>query len=69
MRSYTAVIERCADTGYYVGHVPGFRGAYSQGEDLADLSENLREVLSMLLEDGEPELQAEFIGTKELVVD
>lgn len=68
MRSYTAVIERCADTGQYVGYVPGFPGAHSQGEDLADLSENLTEVISMLLEDGEPEMQAEFIGTKELVV-
>ncbi|MXY70785.1 MAG: type II toxin-antitoxin system HicB family antitoxin [Acidobacteriia bacterium] len=68
MRNYTAVIERCADTGYYVGYVPGFPGAHSQAEDLADLSENLRKVISMLLEDGEPEMQAEFIGTEELVV-
>ena len=68
MRSYTAVIERCANTGYYVGYVPGFPGAHSQCEDLADLSENLREVISMLLEDGEPEMQAEFIGTTDLVV-
>lgn len=68
MRSYTAVIERCTDTGYYVGYVPGFPGAHSQGEDLADLSENLMEVISMLLEDGAPEMQADFKGTKEFVV-
>ena len=68
MRSYTAVIERCANTGYYVGYVPGFPGAHSQGEDLADLREHLMDVISMLLEDGESEMQAEFIGTTEVVV-
>jgi predicted RNase H-like HicB family nuclease len=30
MKAYTAVIERCADTGMYVGYVPGFPGAHSQ---------------------------------------
>ena len=63
MRSYGAVIERCADTAYYVGYFPGFPGAHSQSEDLAALGENLREVISMLLEDGEPEMQAELIAT------
>lgn len=63
MRSYTPVIEQCTDTGYYVGYVPGFPGAHSQGEDLADLSGNLPEVISVLLEDGEQEMQAEFIAT------
>jgi predicted RNase H-like HicB family nuclease len=32
MRNYTAVIEKCADDGLYVGFVPGFPGAHSQGE-------------------------------------
>jgi hypothetical protein len=31
MRSYTAVIERCADTGLFVGYVPGFRGRIRRG--------------------------------------
>ena len=30
MHTYTAVVERCADTGLYVGYVPGFPGAHSQ---------------------------------------
>jgi len=63
MKAYTAVVERCPDTGLYVGHVPGFPGAHSQGETLDELNENLREVITMLLEDGEPELEAEFVGT------
>jgi hypothetical protein len=28
------------------------------------MNENLKEVVSMLLEDGEPNLEAEFIGTQ-----
>ncbi len=53
MRAFTAVIERCPDTGLYAGHVPGFPGAHSQGESLDELQRNLREVVEMLLEDGE----------------
>ena len=68
MSTYTAVIERCPDTGLYVGYVPGFAGAHSQGESLDELAENLREAISMLLEDGEPELQSVFVGTQTLQV-
>ena len=31
MRNYSAVIERDPDTGLFVGFVPGFPGAHSQG--------------------------------------
>ena len=68
MRSFTAVIEKCTDTGLYVGFVPGFPGAHSQGETLDELNENLKEVITMLLEDGEPTLETEFIGTQNVVV-
>lgn len=68
MRAYTAVIERCADTGLLVGYVPGFPGAHSQGETLDELHRNLAEVLAMLLEDGEPRLESEFIGTQQVRV-
>ncbi len=66
MKSFTAVIERCPDTGLYVGFVPGFAGAHSQGESLDELQSNLREVIAMLLEDGEPTLQTEFVGTQSI---
>ena len=56
MRAYTAVIERCADTNLYVGYVPGFPGAHSQSATLDELHANLREVIAMLLDDGEPRL-------------
>jgi predicted RNase H-like HicB family nuclease len=68
MRSFTAVIERCSDTGLYVGYVPGFPGAHTQAETLDELDVNLREVLEMLLEDGEPKLEAQFIGTHTVVL-
>jgi predicted RNase H-like HicB family nuclease len=68
MRSYTAIVERCLDTGFYVGFIPGFPGAHTQAETLDELNQNLREVVEMLLEDGEPILEAEFIGTQNVVV-
>lgn len=68
MKAYTAVVERCLDTGLYVGYVPGFPGAHSQGETLDELQQNLREVIEMLLEDGEPALDAEFVGTQSITV-
>ena len=64
MHAYTAVIERCPDTNLYVGYVPGFPGAHSQGATLDELNANLREVISILLDEGEPRLDAEFVGTQ-----
>lgn len=61
-KQYTAVVEKCAETGLYVGHVPGFPGCHSQGKTRDELHANLEEVLKMLLEDGEPKLNSEFVG-------
>ena len=68
MKTYTAVVEQCPDTGLYVGYVPGFPGAHSQGQTLDELNNNLREVIEMLLEEGEPKLEAEFIGTQTVTI-
>jgi predicted RNase H-like HicB family nuclease len=54
MKTYTAIVERCTDTGLYVGFVPGFSGAHSQAESLDELNQNLKEVIEMLLADGTP---------------
>jgi len=64
MRTFTAIVERDPETGLFVGYVPGYAGAHSQGASLDELNENLREVIAMLLEDGEPSLESEFIGTQ-----
>lgn len=51
MKMFPAVIEQDSATGLYVGFVPGFPGAHSQGETLDELQHNLQEVTAMLLED------------------
>jgi len=63
----TAIVERCKDTGRYVGYVPSFAGAHSQGETLDELNRNLKEVIAMLLEDGDPHLDAEFVDIQQIV--
>ena len=68
MQSYTAVVERCPDTGLYVGYVPGFPGAHSQGESLEELNDNLKEVIAMILEEGAPPMVGEFVGTQVVMV-
>ena len=68
MKTYTAIVERCPDTGLYVGYVPGFPGAHTQGKTLDELNRNLREVIAMLLEEGEPKLDAHFIGTQTVTI-
>jgi predicted RNase H-like HicB family nuclease len=67
-KRFTAIIEKDPETNCYVGYVPGFPGAHSQAESLDELHENLREVIEMLLEDGEPKFETEFVGTQEVVL-
>jgi predicted RNase H-like HicB family nuclease len=68
MRTFTAVIESCPETGLFIRYVPGFPGAHSQGETLDELNRNLVEVIEMLLEDGEPDLESLFVGTQTVQV-
>jgi len=68
MRTYNMVVERDPQTGLYVGYVPGWPGAHSQGATIDELQANLREVVLMLLEDGEPKLESEFVGVQTLRV-
>ena len=68
MKTFTADVERDPVTGLPVGYVPGFPGAHSQAESLDELQANLHEVIGMLLEDGEPRLEPEFVGTQSIAV-
>ncbi len=68
MKTYTAIIEKCPDTNLYVGYIPGFPGAHSQAETLDELNRNLKEVIEMLLEDGEPESESLFVGIQAVTV-
>lgn len=69
MQTYLPVVERCRDTGRFVGYVPGFSGAHSQGAALDEVNSNLREVIELLLEDGTPTLDADFVVTQTILVE
>ncbi len=68
MRTFEFVVERDPETGSYVGYVPGWPGAHTQGADLDELQRNLHEVIEMLLEDGDPKLESEFVGVHSIQV-
>ena len=68
MRTFNVVIEKDPDTGTFVGSVPGWPGAHTQGDTLDELTENLKEVIHMLLEDGEPLFESEFVGLQTIKV-
>ena len=68
MHTFNVVVERDPDTGILVGYVPGWPGAHSQGDSLDELHSNLREVIEMLLEDGDPKLESEFVGLQTIKV-
>lgn len=66
---FTAIVECCKETGLYVGYVPGFPGAHAQGESLDELNEQLKEVISMLVEDGaRPSIASEFVGVQQIQI-
>jgi predicted RNase H-like HicB family nuclease len=68
MKTYTAVIERCPDTGLYVGYIPGLPGAHSQAATLDELNVNLKEVIEMLSQDGAPRMESQFVGVQTVEV-
>jgi len=41
------VVERCRDTGLYVGHVPGIIGAHTQAASKSELKRNISEVVRL----------------------
>ena len=68
VRTFRFVVERDPVTRMLVGYVPGWPGAHTQGADLDELQDNLREVIEMLLEDGEPALESEFVDVRTIQV-
>ena len=65
---FYVVIERDED-GFLVGEVPHLRGCYAQGRTVDGLSENIRQVIELCLED-EPGQQgrAEFVGVQKVTI-
>ena len=68
MRTFRFVVERDPETGVLVGYVPGWPGAHTQAADEDELQENLREVIEMLLGDGEPSFESEFVDVRSIQV-
>ena len=68
MHTCPAIVERCLDTGLYVGYVPGFPGVHSQSDTFEELDDNLGEVIAMLLDDRKPVMEGEYVGTQTVVV-
>jgi len=51
MNTFIAYIEFDPETKLYVGIVPGIPGAHTQADSLDELQENLKEVLSLCMEE------------------
>lgn len=68
MHTFNVIVERDPDTSLFVGSVPGWPGAHSQGATLDELETNLREVIAMLLDEGDPKLESEFVGLQTISV-
>ena len=52
MKTCSAIVERCPDTGLYVGYLAGFPGAHTQAATIEELDANLKEVVALILADG-----------------
>lgn len=63
-KSYTAIIEQDTATGYYVAYIPDLPGAHTQAETLEELQDNLREVLTLVLDDKQQKTESHFVGTQ-----
>jgi predicted RNase H-like HicB family nuclease len=70
-RTFTAYIEFDEESKLYVGIIHAVPGAYSQGETLEELEENLKEVLALCLNRKSleiPEIHSRFVGVKQIEV-
>ena len=68
MRMFHFAVERDPQTALLVGCVPGWPGARTQGANLGDLQENRRDVIEMLLEDGESMMSPGFVDVRTIQV-
>lgn len=70
MRTFTAYVEWDPETKLYVGVVPGLPGAHTQGATLDELQNNLKEVLSLCLEEnkGSTEDFPIFVGLQQVEI-
>ena len=70
MNTFVAYIEFDPETQLYVGIVPGIPGAHTQAGSLDELQENLKEVLSLCMEEYGSDLKdlPRFVGLQQIEV-
>jgi predicted RNase H-like HicB family nuclease len=70
MRTFTAYVEWDAESQLYIGIVPGLTGAHTQAATLDELQENLKEVITLSLEEfkGSPDQLPKFVGLQTIEV-
>ena len=70
MNTFIAYIEFDPETELYVGIVPGIPGAHTQASSLDELQENLKEVLSLCIEEygGDIKDLPRFVGLQQVEV-
>jgi len=68
---FVAQVERDAETGLYIGVIPNLPGAHTQAATLDELNINLKEVITLCLEElNEDELASlpEWVGYQNISV-
>lgn len=60
----TIIIQKDADSGWYVGQIQEFPAAISQASTIDELKENLRDALRLLLETNKAQLIKDYSGQK-----
>ncbi len=72
VHQFTVVVERDRETGLYMGIVPGLPGAHTQAASLDELQKNMKEVISLCLEEATPSGVLDipdFVGTQMVEVE
>ncbi len=66
-REFYVIIEKDED-GVFVGEAPQLNACYSQGRTVDNLIENIKEVIQLCLDEGDPESAGEFVGIHRIEV-
>jgi predicted RNase H-like HicB family nuclease len=67
-RLHLPIIVELDEDGYYIVSCPLFKGCHSYGETIDEALKNIREVISMCLEETKVEELNKFVGFRELEV-
>jgi predicted RNase H-like HicB family nuclease len=67
-RLHLPIIVELDEDGYYIVSCPLFKGCHSYGETIDEALKNIREVISMCLEETKIEELNKFVGFRELEV-